>query len=628
MEVKDDYFQAWSDVGYPRPQLCRRWWMSLNGQWDFVQDPFDSGLNGGWNVPQKWKELPTEGIQVPYPPGSKLSGVSVKNPESVADVVWYRKEISAPLWEDAPSGSRILLNFEAVDYETTVWVDGDKAAFHSGGYTPFTVDLGESNDAKTRVIILRVVDRRTDITQPRGKQTWHSEPRGIWYQRSTGIWRDVWLEAAPRVRITSLNWVTDLERAAVRAEILLNAPAQDCTASIELVKRGQAVAKISTFATGQQIDVEIPLPELRNRVDWNEWLWSPDNPILIDASITIEVQGVGADFVHSYLGLRTVDLSERYININRLPVYVRGVLDQGYWEDSFFTAPSAQSIKEEVELIKSLGFNLSRVHERSADRRYLTWADRLGVMVWGESASTWSFNTIAVQRTVSEWTELVVRDRACPSIITWVPFNESWGVFDIEMDQRQKSFVEAVVALTRTLDPTRPVSANDGWEQLDTDIVTTHDYGTTGSELYTNYCDYDSVSQTVNGVGPQGRRTLLNRPWKDDRPVIVSEFGGIASAIDPSTGWGYEIVSSEKQLEDKLCELFGALSDSPIIAGFCYTQLTDTGQETNGLCDGGRKPKIPLETLRSIIVDQSSHERQIRPRIITESAMGGNTDEE
>lgn len=623
MDVNEATFESWINADYPRPQLCRRGWVSLNGQWEFALDSEDSGLGARWFDGKPSTRSPFDlDIEVPFPPGSPKSGVLTDNPLDVPDVVWYRRTISASELDSLEAGFGLYVNFEGVDFQADVWVDGEYRCQHVGGYTPFSVLLGTDRD-REYTLVVRAQDDQTDTSQPRGKQAWRDQPDGIWYHRSNGIWRDVWAEARPRVAIEGFNWETDLDKGALRGEVAFSGDApKGSSLKVVLSKHGRPVVEVTGSVSGYSGQVLLDLPAIKNRMDWSDWLWSPEHPNLLDVQVKLNAGGE-EDLVVSYVGLRTVSLSERYFLLNRLPVYLRGVLDQGYWEESFFTAPSGTALRRELELVQELGFNFSRVHERSADRRYLAWADILGVLVWVESASTYSFDERAIRSVVSEWLDLVIRDRAHPSVICWVPFNESWGVAEIASDPRQRAFVDSVVSLTRALDQSRPVSANDGWEQLDTDIVTTHDYGSTEVELRVNYQDKDSLAQTVNGIGPQGRRTLLREPWTDDRPVILSEFGGISLDEDSAGAWGYSSVPSPGEYQERLQQLFAAVLESPVLAGFCYTQLTDTGLEVNGLCTANRVPKIPAAEIRQIVADTELQNQQIRPRVITQVATQG-----
>lgn len=617
MTVDEDPLHSWSDENYPRPLLFRSAWAPLNGPWEFAADPDNCGLEQAWFAADC--EAFAEVIQVPFPPGSPSSGVWGDQPEQVPEVVWYRKTLTAEKLRQLTESDRVRLNFEAVDYRADVWVNGQHLITHEGGYTPFSAEWPRLTQQAVEVVV-RCEDSRSP-SQPRGKQAWRDQVDSIWYHRSTGIWRDVWIEAVPTHTVENFQWETDLVRGALRGKVGFNRLVPSgSTLELRLRRGPEVVASLTQAVSGLFAQVQFDLPMLRNRMDWTDWVWSPEHPHLLDLDLTLTTTS-GQDRVLSYVGLRTVEAGAQYLHLNRLPVYLRGVLDQGYWPDTYFTAPSPTALKRDAELALELGFNLARIHERSADRRYLTWADRLGLMVWAEFPSTYAFDEDAVRAVTAEWTELVLRDRAHPCIVTWVPFNESWGVPEIASDPRQSAFVSAVVSLTRALDQTRPVSANDGWEQLETDLVTTHDYGAFGSELRANYHSQEAVARSVGGVGPQGRLTLLNQDWAGDRPVLVSEFGGVS--LSEKAGWGYSVATNPAELADRLDQLFSALWDSPVLAGFCYTQLTDTAQEANGLCWPNRQPKVPLDQLHAIIYQPQRHRDQIRPRLITEETRPG-----
>lgn len=619
MKVTDDHFLTWLNADYPRPNLCRTDWLSLNGTWDFREDPADLGVRDGWFATD---DSFADRIQVPFPPGSPASGWSPRSEsEGPADIVWYRRHITPDEIAEAGDGPDLLIHFEAVDFHADVWVNGQHRARHTGGYTPFAVRLSRSEAQDGLAILVRAEDHRQDVSQPHGKQDWRSRPHGIWYQPQIGIWRDVWMEAVPALSIDDLHWDSDIDASLVTVTVgLSRQPQTPVDVEIELSLQGDRLARAIVTCAEKSNSIHLRVPTFDNRHEWDRVLWSPAHPNLIDARVRLLEAESNApiDRVVSYLGARKVTLDNRHLLVNHRPQFQRGVLDQGYWQESYFAAPNPGALRQEVELIRDLGFNMSRIHERTADRRYLSWADVYGIMLWAESASANRFDDSAVQWTLSDWQEVVLRDRSHPSVILWVPFNESWGVPNLPTSPAQQALVDAAVALTRALDPSRPVIANDGWEQLDTDIVTTHDYASTGRELEVNYRDFDSILQTVTGTGPQGRKILLRAPWHDDRPVMVSEFGGLSLASAGDDAWGYEVV----QIDDYarvLGELFEALYASPILAGVCYTQLTDTGQETNGLCFADRTPKVPVEQIRGIITNTSAHRDHIRPRAISEA---------
>ena len=300
------------------------------------------------------------------------------------------------------------------------------------------------------------------------------------------------------------------------------------------------------------------------------------------------------DSVTSYLGLRSAAVDRRLFLLNDRPRYVRSVLSQGYWPESHLAAPSADALRDEVRLIKDLGFNATRIHQKFEDPRFLFWADRLGLMVWAEAPATFTFTPVAAERTVREWLEVVHRDLSHPSIVTWVPLNESWGVQHIAHDARMLHFARALVHLTKALDPTRPVVSNDGWEQADTDILAIHDYEGDGDVMRARYRDRAAIDELVSGIGPAGRRLVLSGDVTE-LPVMLTEFGGISFDVHRTEdAWGYTDATSAGDFRSRLGSLMTAVHDSAALAGYCYTQLTDTQQETNGLVGSDRKPKLPL----------------------------------
>jgi hypothetical protein len=298
------------------------------------------------------------------------------------------------------------------------------------------------------------------------------------------------------------------------------------------------------------------------------------------------------DTVHSYVGLRSIEATDGLFLLNGHPSYLRLVLSQGYWPESHLAAPNEDAIRHEVEAIKSLGFNGVRIHQKVEDPRFLYWCDRLGLFVWSEMANAYLFSNEAVLRFTREWTEIVERDYSHPSIVTWVPFNESWGVPNLPGDPRQRDYVRAIYHLTKALDPTRPVIGNDGWEHFVGDIWGIHDYSLDGDMLRERYGTMQAVTETLT-ARPQHHRAVLDDQPRAGRPVVLSEFGGISYAPRPGTPWfGYGSVADSDGFLAKYAELTHAVLDSPGVAGFCYTQLTDTEQEANGLLNADRTPKL------------------------------------
>jgi beta-galactosidase/beta-glucuronidase len=605
------------DGSYPRPALVRSAWVDLCGPWAFTFDDDAVGVAEGWyRFPAPFVST----IVVPFPPEAPASTVAATG---LHPVVWYRRTITRSDLAGAGLGverDRLLLHFGAVDYRADVWLDGQYVGRHEGGHTPFTFDVthvvaGDGGDADSWALVVRAEDDPSDVAQPRGKQDWQAEPHGIWYVRTTGIWQPVWMEAVPHTSVTDIAWVTDVPGGTVAMSLELSErPRDEVTVTVQLRIGDERLADLRFTSAEPRSRIIISLPGQANGQAYEALLWSPEHPRLIDACVTVTAADGSVDEVLTYFGLRSVAWSHGHFMLNDRPYYVRAVLDQGYWPETHLAAPSADALREEVRLIKDLGFNTVRVHQKVEDPRFLYWADRLGLLVWAEGASAYEFSGTAVERMTREWLDVLRRDVSHPSIAVWVPLNESWGVQHIQHDSRQLDHARSLYHLTKSIDPTRPVITNDGWEHADSDIWTVHDYGTSGAELAANYVDAATVRDMLARIGPLGRRMrLLDLPDRG-QPVIVSEFGGVSFAPTyAGDTWGYVTVS------ELVRELFAALQRSPVLAGFCYTQLTDTFQEANGLTDPFRNPKLPVETIRGIVLGEGvDASRQRRPTRVVE----------
>jgi beta-galactosidase/beta-glucuronidase len=602
------------DGSYPRPQLMRPHWHDLSGTWDFAWDDDEEYEHD--DVPFSRR------IEVPFPPESPASGIHETGFHSRA---WYRRTVGAaelraagaPTDAGAAPG-RMLLHFGAVDHAASVWVNGHLVATHVGGQTPFAADItrlvGAEGDEYT--IVVRAVDLPGDVSTLRGKQDWREEPHTIWYHRTTGIWQPVWLEWVPSVSVESITWRSDLTTSTVEADIELAGPVAAAeSVSVTLSHLGETIAATTVRTMGEgTASVRVVVPRQLNGQQYEELLWSPSSPTLIGARIAVLPHDPAAppwDTVSSYLGLRSVATSADALLLNDRPIYLRSVLAQNYWPESHLAASGA-TLKREVELILELGFNAARVHQKVEDPRFLYWADRLGLMLWGETASAYAFDPKAIGALVSEWTAVLERDRSHPSIIAWVPLNESWGVQHISHDPRQRAFSRAIADLTRALDGTRPVISNDGWEHTDSDIMTIHDYEADPATLTSRYGSAESLQRMIDGFGPAGRRmsaepgpgTRASEEGTDahpHRPIMLTEFGGVSLETGDDGDWGYSTAHDAESFEKQVSAILLAVGSVRTLAGFCYTQLTDTGQETNGLLHADRSPKFPVDRIRAAV---------------------------
>ncbi|MGY4859237.1 sugar-binding domain-containing protein [Cryobacterium sp. AP23] len=609
--VPSDFRASRQDGRYPRPQLVRRHWHELAGPWEFAFDDADAGQAGRWYAQPRFDRT----IQVPFPFESSASGI---NDTGFHPVVWYARRFgTAELGEagygtDAPGGQRLHLRFGAVDYRARVWVDGSFVGEHEGGHTPFSFDITDILDPAVaeHTVVVRAEDDPLDAAQPRGKQDWRLDPHVIWYHRTSGIWQPVWLEATAATAVTLLHWTPDLVAGTVRVRVdLARRPPAGSVLSYALSFDGMPVAEASHTVSEATATTTITLPAQANGQAYEELLWSPEHPRLLDATVTLSTGGAVVDEVQSYLGLRSAAVAGGRFLLSNRPYFVRSVLQQGYWPTSHLASPTPEALRRDVELIKELGFNATRVHQKIEDPRFLYWADRLGLLVWGEAPGAFAFSAAAVRRTTAEWTAALERDHSHPSIVTWVPINESWGVPHIAHDPAQAAFARALVELTRTLDPSRPVVSNDGWEHVDSDILTVHDYDADGETLGARYLDDAALARLLGGTGPAGRLLVLPGQELTGRPVMLSEFGGISFPREDADAdsWGYSSAISTDDFLGRLAAVLGAVHDSGVLAGFCYTQLTDTLQETNGLLDETRTAKAPMNRLRAIITGDRPH---------------------
>lgn len=578
---------------HPRPQLHRDSWTSLNGSWQF-----SNGRGKNFSSPAyvEWETA----ITVPFSPETRASGVG---DTGFYSAVWYRRT-----WEQDPiaAGERLFLHFEAVDWRATVWVNGKRVALHEGGYTPFSADITEALlRGSTQEVVVCAEDDPMDLAKPRGKQDWELEPHSIWYPRTTGIWQSVWLETVAATRVRSLHWSSSLERWEIGIEALIvderpvNADNKALQLYVRLTCGEQVLAEDSYAVLAGEVHRRIALSDPGIDDFRNKLLWSPAAPTLIEAEVQLrEANGQPLDTVHSYTALRSVAVQGDRFILNGRPLNLRLVLDQGYWPDSGLTAPDDEALIHDIKLVKALGFNGVRKHQKIECARFLYWADQLGLLVWEEMPSAYRYTTKSIQRLTREWLEALERDRSHPCIITWVPINESWGVPDLPDSPAQRHYVQALYHMTKAIDPSRPVIGNDGWESVATDIIGIHDYDDQPERIGRRYRINEIETKLFQRERPGGRMLTVGRQDTGcSHPILLTEFGGIALAKSEEDTWGYSRSGTPEQLVERYCALLATVRNLPALAGFCYTQFTDTYQEANGLLYSDRTPKAPLAVL-------------------------------
>jgi len=523
---------------YPRPQMVRKNWQNLNGLWDYAivskdrpqPDTFDGQ------------------ILVPFPVESALSGVMKHVGEE--NRLWYKRTFEIPRkWK----GQRVLLHFGAVDWDTTVWVNGTQVGTHRGGYDPFTFDITDVlNDAGRQEVVLSVWDPTNAGYQPRGKQV--KKPRGIWYTAVTGIWQTAWLEPVPEAYIKSIRIIPDIDSKSVHITV---ACPDAAGYSVELEARDGWFTKArGKGRSGEEIVLNIKKPKL----------WSPDSPFLYDLKITLSKDERVIDRVSSYFGMRKIEVRKDEKGINRLflnnePLFQFGPLDQGWWPDGLYTAPTDDALKYDIEVLKKLGCNMLRKHVKIEPARLYYWCDKLGLMVWQDMPSGDKYiggrdpdiqrSPESARQFQAELTAMITTFYNHPSIIMWVPYNEGWGQWD----------TPRIVDLIKKLDPTRLVNNASGWSDRGVgDVHDIHSY-----------------------PGP------ASPPTEENRAAVLGEFGGLGLPVKGHTwqdekNWGYRSYKTREDLTDAYVVLIDNLRSliGDGLSAAVYTQTTDVEIEVNG----------------------------------------------
>jgi Beta-galactosidase/beta-glucuronidase len=561
---------------YPRPQLRRELWQSLNGEWEFS---FDN------------KEYDRK-IIVPFTYQTKLSGIENKE---FHEVVWYKKAFSVP--EDM-LGKKILLHFGAVDYICYIYINDKFVGMHEGGQVGFSLDITENlNQNIENVIEVKVEDRPLDLEIPRGKQFWQEESEGIFYTPIMGIWQSVWIEAVEETYLHQVFITPMLDEKAVKIEYELKGQ-PDVDFEVEITYQGKFVTKINMKTSNMSDCFVVQLAQSALK-SWNfaeDLAWTPEHPRLFDVAFRVKKNDIVIDETKSYFGMRKISICNGKIMLNNRVYYQKLLLDQGYWKDSLWTAPTDEAFIKDIQHAKDLGYNGVRKHQKVEDPRFLYHADKMGLLVWGEIGAAYVYSRDYAERMTKEWIEAVKRDYNHPCIVTWVPLNESWGVLEINQNKQQQSHSAAMYYLTKSLDETRLVISNDGWEHTYSDILTIHDYEGAREVLAERYKQLESIL----AAQPAGR-PLYAEGWKyDNQPIMVTEFGGISYQKTETKGWGYTSAASEEEFIKRYRDVIEPILESPHVQGFCYTQLTDVEQEINGLLTYEREEKVPKEMIKKI----------------------------
>lgn len=610
---------------HPNPQFFRDEWLDLSGEWKFKIDKD--------NTSQQSTISFDEDIEVPFSYETSRSGINDQNHHKA---VWYKRTFT--IEKDQYKGKRAFMHFAGVDYHVVAYLNDSWIGEHFGGYEEFSFEISDYllDDGNENVLILKVEDS-IDTNQPRGKQRWKDENFGCWYVQTTGVWKPVWIEFTGTTKsapyITNIKVTPHFETRKIDFEVQFNADKlnefpDDEWITIDVVARknpDNTLGYTDVHTLRAQITKEafksgiLTLSQVDDGYDLFSTLytWSPEHPYLHDVEVILSQKPPLPpeltpqerliksskhkkiiDQVHTYFGIREIKIEDSKIYLNGKELYQRLVLNQNYWDKTGLTPPSVEDMEKDLRKIKEFGYNGFRMHQTIADQRLLYLADKMGLLVWSEAPATYTFSDRAMKKFTAEWQEIVTQNYNHPSIITWVPFNESWGVPEIATDKKQQDFTRGIYYLTKAIDPYRPVITNDGWEHTISDIITLHDYEPTGKVLFDRYKDKNELMS--NKMQHNKERYPFAGDFKyRGQPIIISEFGGIA--LENGEGWGYgEKVSDSYAFMKRFDKIHKAIQDLPFVSGYCYTQLTDVEQEVNGLLLHDHTDKFTPEQVEKI----------------------------
>ena len=566
---------------HPKPQFRRDNWMNLNGTWAFQ---IDQGRSGEARKLYAADVQLEREITVPFCPESDLSGIGYKD---FMYGVWYQKKVTLT---DAQCAGKVFLHFGAVDYEAVVYINGKKAGGHKGGYVSFKVDVTEFVVPGENVITVNAIDDTRNPMYPSGKQSDYFYSNGCVYTRTTGIWQTVWLEFAPKAYISSVHYETNAQEGL----LLLTAQVVGTgTFRGEAFYEGKPMGAVSMENACGEVKLALKVDEIH--------LWEPGFGRLYDLELTF-----GEDMVHSYFGLRSLQLDGVKFRINGKSVFQRLILDQGFYPDGIYTAPTDAALEQDIDMCMALGFNGARLHEKVFEERFLYHCDRKGYRVWGEYPN-WGLNhadPVDMYAIMPEWLEELERDRNHPSIIGWCPFNETW---DVNGHPQYKVLVGGIYRITKAVDPSRPCIDTSGNFHEETDIFDFHDYDQDPVTFKANYDRLMTEGVLFDRLSADDLNRNAARQFYTAGPVFCSEYGGIHWASEKSdesrmNSWGYgEDVEGMEGFKTRFKGLTDAQLDNDRMMGLCYTQLTAVEQEENGLYTYDRKLKFDAEWIRSVM---------------------------
>jgi len=568
---------------HPRPQLTRPHFMLLDGLWDFAFDDLDVGVKEGWfNDFKKQRE-----ILVPFSYQTEMSGV---HDELKHEIVWYKKEVNIKHLE------KTLLHLEKSDYETDLWVNGIHVGHEIGGYHRLSFDLTHALIQDQNDIVLRIKDT-WDTEQPRGKQRWKGENFGCWYVETTGLYQSVWLEFLPNTYLKHVVLEPRNEDFMVDLSYEIEGLKENLSLEVIISFDDELISRHEVMLKGSHGSMSLSMKTDQDQ--FKLMTWNEHHPHFYDVVYRVKEEDYIIDEAKSYVLMRSWKTKNRSLYLNDEPVYLKMLLDQGYWPTSGLTAPSVDDLLKDILLTKQMGFNGIRKHQKIEDERFYYLADLLGVYVWLEMPSAYEYSERMTQKMTTEWLNVLKQYRHYGSIMTYVIFNESWGIPHVKTHKKQQALSVSLYHLTKSIDDKRFVISNDGWEHTTSDFITIHNYVSEGIELSQMYQDLESLmNQTI--VNNTRVRDIFADGFKDEgQPIIFSEYGGIAFTKDE--GWGYgQKVDSKEAFRDRLDGLTKAIRKHALFTGYCLTQTTDVEQEVNGVLTPTREPKLSISDYQKI----------------------------
>jgi beta-galactosidase/beta-glucuronidase len=563
---------------YPRPQFERAEWINLNGTWSYTFDFSKSGAEKNFQNSDGFNDM----ITVPFCPESKLSGVKYTD---FIEAMWYQRKLDIPA---AWTGKKVILHFGAVDYQSTLYIDGKLVGMHYGGTSSFEYDITKYIvSGQQQNLVLGIVDNLRSNEQPGGKQCSNLKSAGCSYTRTTGIWQTVWLEAVAKNGLKNCFVLPDLDNSKFSFQPNFYGLERGMKLKIKVLD-GTKIVGQQEMAAAQNIPCNISIK--------NPKTWSPESPFLYDVVYQVlDKQNIVIDEVKGYAGMRKIHIEGNKLYLNNQPIFLRFVLDQGFYPDGIWTAPTDEALKHDIQMSMEAGFNGARLHQKVFEQRFHYWADKLGYLTWGESSS-WGINNSSIESArnfLSEWNEIVLRDRNFPSIIGWTPFNETGG------SVQHNRMLSDVVNATKMIDPTRPVNDASGYFHVMTDLYTAHNYEQNPESLKTQL--------TPTQKTPVFNNNQKQAPY-EGQPYFLDEYGGIkwvAGQAFAENTWGYgQGPKTLDELYDRLEKLTDVILDTEYMSGYCYTQLTDVEQEQNGVYNYDRTKKFDMTRIHKIFSKQ------------------------